>query len=1196
MNRIALNSFCLCFIVFIAIFSTTASHAANDYIVAPGGKITGQKLSGMLANSDVTLKSSQGDTAGTGDVIIKDIVTWTSGHTLTLIASNNVKITASITATGNGAGIVINPKTANGGEPVNANGTYLLTGASITISGNSPTLEIAGEAYTVINTLGKAGDETKTPPVMTLQGIGAAGNLANKFALGSNIDASGTSVWNSGQGFAPIGSSGSNIFTGKLDGLGHTISHLNINRPTSYYAGLFGFTSGTSIIRNVGLNNGRVLGKTLVGGLIGNNLGGVSNCFSTVAVSVPTASTNHSIGGLFGTNNGSISHCYATSDMRGKHIVGGLVGTNIGSASYSYATGEVTGIGSGAVVGGFVGVNQEKSGKIDHSYASGSVIGTEPSAMVGGFVGRFTKGQISSSYWNSATTDGKGGGTGTFTNVSGLSVADMKNASNFSNFTFTTNTGVTNNWVIVDADGTLNNANGAAGATLLMLASEYSTVINNAHQLQLMAMKLDADYTLGGDVDAAGTSGRDVWTGSKFVPVGNSTNKFTGSFNGAGNTISKLNVKGADNVGLFGNTDTTAVINNLGLVDSVTTGVNNVGTLAGINSGNISDSYAENTNVTGIGTSISGSGGLVGKNAGSIASSYAIGVVTGMEDVGGLAGINQSSISSSYAFVNMNDATNRAGGLVGTNASNATITTSYAVGTVAGNGNKIGGLVGSNAGTVSYSNAVGKVNIGQGSSDAGGLVGSNESDGSISNTYATGGVSGQGSNAGGLVGSNSSSITNSYATGKVIGSAAVGELVGNNSGTITDSYWNSTVNSTGVGQGSSGGATGLTAEQMMTSSNFRNFTFTATPGAAGWVVLNTDGSLQTASSTTVAATSPMLASEYSTTIYDGHQLQLVVMNLAENYTLAADIEAYATRSGTDVWGSTGFIPIGKVTAYTGVLDGQNHVVNQLYINRSDDNVGLFGQARGATIKNIGLTRGFIAGNNNLGSLSGYTDWGLISKSYADAHVKSIFATASHDGQGANVGVLVGSNGSNINNSYSTGMAYGREKVGGLAGHHRGSTIANSYSSANSNARKSLTGEGDSGGLVGLNDGNIGNSYATGDVISKRGYAGGLVGNNNSNINNSYARNNLLSSTYAKGEGGLVGTNSGHVGNSYWDTQAAGVNTSAAGNPLTCIQMLQQSSFNGWDFTNVWEMDINPVLRNMPAGYLNLIIKGKCDRK
>ena len=118
----------------------------------------------------------------------------------------------------------------------------------------------------------------------------------------------------------------------------------------------------------------------------------------------------------------------------------------------------------------------------------------------------------------------------------------MQTTSNFTGFAFTTTPGAAGNgWVMVDVDGTLNNAGGAAGATFPMLAFEYSTTINNAHQLQLMAMKLAASYTLGQNINASATgNGTDVWGSSGFVPIGSSSTPFTGTFDGLGNAISNL--------------------------------------------------------------------------------------------------------------------------------------------------------------------------------------------------------------------------------------------------------------------------------------------------------------------------------------------------------------------------------------------------------------------------------------------------------------------------------------------------------------------------------------------------------------------------------------------------------------------------------------------------------------------------------
>src|SRR6185436_13876467 len=64
-------------------------------------------------------------------------------------------------------------------------------------------------------------------------------NKAGTYALGRDIDAGITSTWNSGAGFQPIGAG--NSLTGNLDGQGHTISNLFINRPADQNVGLISY-------------------------------------------------------------------------------------------------------------------------------------------------------------------------------------------------------------------------------------------------------------------------------------------------------------------------------------------------------------------------------------------------------------------------------------------------------------------------------------------------------------------------------------------------------------------------------------------------------------------------------------------------------------------------------------------------------------------------------------------------------------------------------------------------------------------------------------------------------------------------------------------------------------------------------------------------------------------------------------------
>ncbi|MFH2046509.1 MAG: MBG domain-containing protein [Pseudomonadota bacterium] len=364
-------------------------------VAASGGDITGTALSSNIGTTDVEVQSSGGGTPGSGNVNINDAVAWSANNILTLTASNNVNINANITATGNTAGLVINPNTANGADSASGTGVFNLNGASITLSGTSPSLAIAGASYTVINDLGSAGSTTAAD----LQGM--SGDRTANYALGSNINASETASWNAGMGFTPIGNLAT-PFTGIFDGLGHTVSMLTINLATPD-VGLFGVTGSGTIIRNVGLVGSNITGLAGTGALVGNNGPDTSiiNSYSSGSVSGAAGT-----GGLVGSSTtGSISNSYSTSSVTGDAGTGGLIGSNTsGAISKSYATGDVSGA---AGAGGLVGSNT--SGVISTSYATGSVSGA---AGTGGLIGSNTSGAINNSYATGGVNGGTGAGVG----------------------------------------------------------------------------------------------------------------------------------------------------------------------------------------------------------------------------------------------------------------------------------------------------------------------------------------------------------------------------------------------------------------------------------------------------------------------------------------------------------------------------------------------------------------------------------------------------------------------------------------------------------------------------------------------------------------------------------------------------------------------------------------------------------------
>jgi trimeric autotransporter adhesin len=705
--------------------------------------------------------------------------------------------------------------------------------------------------------------------------------------------------------------------------------------------------------------------------------------------------------------------------------------------------------------------------------------------------------------------------------------------------------------------------------TALTIGGTSYTVINSlgaqgsvtGTDLQGINGKLAGHFALGSNVDATAA---DTWNGGAgFTPLGTPSSPFTGQFDGLGHSVDNLviNLPSGIGVGLFGAAGPLSLIQNVGVLGGVTGNVD-VGGLVGNNYGTISNSYST-ANVAGLGIV----GGLVGHNftSGTINTSYATGAVTGSSsNVGGLLGINQYGlVSNSYATGRV-QGTNYVGGLVGVNY--GFVAYSHATGSVTGVSasatDGVGGLVGRNynEGQIGNSYATGSVS---GYLEDGGLVGQNY--GTVSNSYATGSTSSSAGYTGGLVGLNGASgkISTSYAVGKVTSPLGAGGLVGTGGTGVSDSFWDTTTSQ----QSTSAGGTGLTTTQMLTASNFAGFTFTATPGGAGWVMIDLDGTLNNAGLS--GATFPMLASEYSTTITNLHQLQLMTMDGTAHYTLGQSIDGTAADGNTDVWaGGVGFV---SVPVLSGTFDGMGYTILDLKTtNMPNSNLGLFGIVTAAgVVRNVGLVDGSVTGAFGGGALVGI-NYGTVSNSSSSA---SVVKTTTVDGD---VGGLVGDNFGTIINSYATGsVTNAGPVVGGLVGGNIGGKLVASYATGVVKGTEAV------GGLVGENFGGpITNSYAMA-AVNGTAYVGGLVGFNYGTIATSYAAGKVSGSSNVGGLVGVDGTG-GTVSNSFWDTTTSGQMSSSGGLGMTTVQMQTQANFtsatnaNGnvnpnWDFTNTWTM-------------------------
>ncbi len=639
---------------------------------------------------------------------------------LALTAANTSNVAQAITITGN---IRVNNFTLN-------TGTVTQNTASLPVFEVYNSFTLSSSLSTFTRAIGGTGLSSAAPyKIVDVYGLqGMLNSPSSFFELENNIDATGTSNWNSGAGFIPVGTNGA--FTGGLTSLTgnyFAINNLYINLPTTNYVGLFSQLNGSSgNISNFYLTNETVIGGSFVGGLAGamggsstvnyvtttgtvtgmggtdvgglvgltgSSSNGISNSGTTS--NVFAYNTTSDVGGLVGYNNGALISVYAAGNVSasGAIHVGGLVGTTTSTILSAYAVGSVTG---STDTGGFVGVNSGAT--INMAYSSGASSGN-------GFVGTNT-GTILNSYWDTGTSGQAASGAasgvtaGTFDGSSGVNLSTLGAYSGFTitSTRTTTTSPPTGTWFIFSVD---NGNSTSTGSRPMLLSEAFSGTtplpIVTPHQLQLVGSCLGCSYTLGGNVDvsAASTNNADVWGWSSsmttptawkgFLPIGDTTTAFTGSINGLNTytinsvtynayyTVNNLFINSSSKyVGLFGSLGA-ATISNLGLTNVAVSGTDtnagsiNVGGLAGLIAGaTISNSYVTGT------VSMSGSGNVTNLT------------------VGGLLGYITSGLvrySYSAANVTSNDSVGgalspAAGGFMG-GGSGGTIQDSYSIGNVA---------------------------------------------------------------------------------------------------------------------------------------------------------------------------------------------------------------------------------------------------------------------------------------------------------------------------------------------------------------------------------------------------------------------------------------------------------------------------------------------------------------------------------
>ncbi|TCO69141.1 fibronectin type III domain-containing protein, partial [Marinisporobacter balticus] len=1055
-------------------------------------------------------------------------------------------------------------------------------------------------------------------------------DLTSHYKLVSDIDLEN-------EEWMPIGSN-TMPFTGTLDGNDHSIKNLKITGNTHESRGLFAIAKD-SVIKNITIENvnitsnskdnmgafvGRAYGITLkncsvigegaisgnnyVGGLIGRvDRGSKESKITRCKMMIDIHGVKSCIGGLIGLNNAAstIERSYAICNLFGESSIGGLVGSSInltvtecygnvnisgsgplgglvGSGQYismenCYALGKIEN-GSNNCIGGLIGFFNY-SNNVTNSYAAVHIMNDDNSYTIGGLVGSNRSINIYNSYYDAIASCVSPRKT---TDISMLPSA-LKVQSTFVDWDFDS--------VWNKSEGTYPYLRGLAVPTEAFKnipinevaggcgTEENPYLIATKEQLNNMRNDLASYYKLVNDIDLEN---------EEWMPIGSNTMPFTGMLDGNGHSIKNLKIteNTHDSRGLFAIAKD-SVIKNITIenVNITSRSKDNMGAFVGYVHG-----------ITLKNCSVIGEGAISGNNY--------LGGLIGRVD----RGSKESKITRCKTMIDIHGVRSYIGGLVGGNNASITIERSYAICSLFGE-SSIGGLVGSST-NLTVTECYGNVNI-SGSGSLGGLVGSGQYM-SMENCYALGKIeNGSNSCIGELIGffNYSNSVTNSYAAVHIMNddnSSTIGGLVGSNrSINIYNSYYDAIASHIAPRK--------TTDISMLPSALKVQSTFVDWDFDSVWDI--NEGTYPylrgLAVPTEVFKNIPINevaggcgTEENPYLIATKEQLNNIRNDLTSHYKLVSDIDLE-----NEEW-----MPIGSNTMpFTGTLDGNDHSIKNLKItgnthesrglfaiakdsviknitienvnitSNSKDNMGAFvGRAYGITLKNCSVIgEGAISGNNYVGGLIGRVDRG--SKESKITRCKMMIDI---HGVKSCIGGLIGLNNaaSTIERSYAICNLFGESSIGGLVGSSINLTVTECYGNVN------ISGSGPLGGLVGSGQYiSMENCYALGKIENgSNNCIGGLIGffNYSNNVTNSYAAVHIMNDDNSYTIGGLVGSNrSINIYNSYYDTVVSHIPPRKPTDiAKSTSEMKLRSTYVGWDFDNVWDMDEGsyPFLKMLPV--------------
>lgn len=637
-------------------------------------------------------------------------------------------------------------------------------------------------------------------------------------------------------------------------------------------------------------------------------------------------------------------------------------------------------------------------------------------------------------------------------------------------------------------------------------------------------------------------------------------------------------------------------------------GVNTVnGKLSNVDSlGVTTGIYEVGSHNTAIGTQYSDNvGGIAGRNSGTVSEAYNESIVSGRDNVGGILGVNTevsvTDVSNAARVTGeaaSDDTSDYVGGLVGSNS--GSITNGRNNGEITGN-QYVGGLVGENGKNSTLSNLVNDEAASiTGDNYVGGIAGRNYGTisandeqlvnrGSITGQMYVGGVAGS-NEAGGIIENTISSIALHVKTPDTDDTENPGDpkyfggVVGQNSGIIKGATNESSVDVAADGATMVGGIIGQNTDTGTLEGTIANEGLVSGKSDVGGIIGSNQNEniLNNADKDENGQPNERLVVSNSGRVQaeDGGAAGIFYENTG------AINNADLTNTGMVIGGSS-------ANSVTGGLFGTNsdNITNSTLTNTGTvygggTVGGLIGKNTGdiSTSSLINSVDGKVIGLNNVGGLIGQ-NYGTITGGRTEKDEQNMdidvgyykyqiynngtiqvgtWTDSDKDGKigtneftaaaGENIGGLVGLNGStvvdevkktgSITAAYNTGaiMAGSSTNVGGIAGSNTGkldqvfNTVITGVGTDGSNVYGSITGGTNVGGIVGSNEtnstsgGGIVGADEAGGTVSNAYNTTGVSGNGNVGLiagNNTSTADNSISNVYSIGAGRdrLIGSDS-----------------------------------------------------------------------